>query len=306
MASEFTSDYISDTFKNRVWALFSSDLYRVNTKEAYLLAINRICEYARKDFLEIKTADAQAYFNALADGEVTKKNGEKYSATSVYIFYSQLSAVANYIVENNSIYGDLDYAHPFYGVKIKEPSSQIELSYTLSLNDIKKILTSFKGTDLYLIICFAFRLGLSNKMLLALLPSDVLLTSKGDYVLQMRPESKNKPVRHLTIPKDLTEDVKTYMATLPMSSKTLFHNSRNKPLTRKTLDFKIKAEMEKIGYSGVTLQRLRTSAGFHMRKGGATPTELSLQLGIDERWIYRYNGALEELENQASSKIVME
>lgn len=306
MAGDFTSTYVSDTFKNRVWSLFSSDLYRQNSKDAYRLAIDRICDYSKKDFLKLTSKDAQRYFDALAAGAVVKKDGDRYSSTSIYIFYSQLLAVSNYIMSEKELYSDLDYVHPFYSVRIKEPSNQVELSYTLTMGDMKNILSAFKGTDLYLIISFAFRLGLSSKMILNLIPSDVQLAGSGDYVLRIRPESKLKRDKFLAVPDDLTNDIKKYMESLPMSCKTLFHNSRNDPLTRKTLDLKLKTETEKIGYTKVTLQRIRTSAGFHMRKNGATPEELSLQLGINERWVYRYNGAVEDLANQASRCIKME
>ncbi len=297
------SRYISDEFKNRVWALFSAQLHKTNTRNAYWTAVCRICDYLKKDFLEITAADAQEYFDMLSSGGITKKNGDRYTVASIYIFYSQLRAVSNFIIENNSTFHDLAHKAPFTFVKIKEPSQTVELSYMLSIKDIGRILTALKGTDLYFITNLAFRLGLSSNNIIKLRPSDVQVAKNDRLLLEIRPDSPLKSSRHLVVPEDMAADLQKYLDTVPLSCKTLFHNTRYEPLTRKTLDYNLKKATEKAGYKGVTLQRIRTSAGHHMAKAGATPTSIALQLGINERHVTRFTGSLDELEGQASEKL---
>ena len=301
------SEYFSDTFINRIWPLFSSTLIKPDTKNSYLLAVKKICDYLKKDFLEINADEAQEYFNMYSHGGFTKKDGTPYNVASIFIYYSQLKAIANYIIENHGTFQDIKYTSPFTFTKIKQPSVNVEVKNLLSLKEIGQILSFVKGTPLFLILSFACRMGLSNRDIIQLRPQDVQKAKNDRFILSIRSSIPGKaPKRHLAIPEDLDSDLQEYWQRIPLQCKTLFYNTRLNPLTAKTLEIMIKRETEKAGFKGVTMQKLRTSAGFHMYQNGAKPSSVAIQLGINERWVYRYNGDFSEFENQASQKIQVE
>ncbi len=297
------SKYLEDTFKNRIWPLFSAQFRTQNARAAYWNIVCQICNFLEKDFLDITAADAQNFFDALSSGDFKMKSGKRYSVGSIFIFHSQLRAVSNFIVENYNTFRDISYTPPFTFTRVEEPEQTLSYSYILSISDLKRILNSMRGSYLYLVMSLSFRLGLGTNDLIHLAPSDVQVAKNGRLVLVLDARSRSKKPRYLAVPEDLVPDLTAHLETVPSTAKTLFSNSRRSPLTRKTLDYIIKKATEKIGYKNVTLQRIRSSAGHHMSAAGATSSSVAIQLGINERWIYRFTGPLDELTGQASEKI---
>lgn len=313
---DWNCKYLSDTFLNRVWPLYSQKVAG-KAKSARLNAVIMICEYLKCDFMDIDRTGAQSFFDALESGKIeSKMNHRPYSQITVCLFYDYLNAIANSIVGNPKAFPDLNYSNPFTFVKVSRPSEQHRHSDVVETADIGAILSALHGTQMYWVVMFAFRLGLREMELLALTPDDVVCDKEGHIALIVRKpvrKSSNLNVYDLTkrrfvrIPDDLTDEFREFYNHIPGNSPTVFCNERRRAFTDDVFRNYFASELRKAGLQPVTLQKIRRTAKLQMLRSGATPEQIARQCGISSgRYMNQFNNILEMTANQASELVKIE
>lgn len=291
------SIYCSDLFKNKIFPSFQCRLKTAATASHYTASVNMLCDYLKKDFLDIDKEEAQLFFNLLCSGEASK-SGRPLSPKSVNIHYARIRALSVFVQENHELYG-IDYVSPFLFLTIYEPAPDITQEQILTSEEIDNLLKAAKDLQMYLILSLVLTCGLSVKEITGLKPHQLVLDVENRLSISFLQAAGSK-YRYIKVPESLKEPLLLHADSVRAYSSTVFSNSRGTPFSERTLELRVKKVMEDAGLSGWTMRDLRNTAAFYMLSGGASLSQTATQLGICERWMYRFNKVVEEMDVQAS------
>lgn len=283
------SVFLSQLVKERVWPRYELSLKRERTRRDYYRYVSRICDYLCCDFLCIDAVMAQGYFYHM------ESRADGYTPKSLHSMLSALRSFATYIEKNRSIWGLDDYVNPFVGVLVSSYTDNLHMNDIPLPDQVDAILSAASvDTQMYLILLLVLRCGLSVSEVCRLKASCVRQDEAGRFFLEII-KNDGKMRRNVKIPTDILPAVLSFCGECP-SDGPLFYNQKGQPLQVRTLQmyFSDLVKSADLGRS-FTLQDIRHASIAYMRKGGAEASSVASYTGISERWVYRYNGVLDEL-----------
>lgn len=289
--------YFSEVFKETILPTFFARFKRQSTRKSYLTAATAICNYFEKDFLELTPEDISHYFSMMKSGEILTHNGYVFSSKSIAFYLSGLGSLARYIAENGSYFG-ITYSNPFVHYNIEE-SPYIEGYDIPSLSDIDRLLRTVTDARLRIIYCLVLRCGLSTSEIISLAPKQFAVDSENRMAIVFKTEGKDP--RFVKVPEDIRTEVSAFLVSVSASAPQVFLNKRGQALTQTVLSRMVRQSIIDAGLRKLwTLQDLRNACACHMLASGAPPVDVAHQLGIEPRWMYRYDHAVADLDLQAS------
>lgn len=290
------SDYCSELFKNKIFPAFCLKLKTADAASTYMLSVNMICDYLKKDYLDIAAAEAQDFFDALASGEGTK-SGRPIAKNTIMMRFSCIRSISSFILANQDLFG-IEYTSPFLYLNVTEPAQAISPDQVLTSEQIDNLLKCAKDNQMYLMISLVLTCGLAVKELITLKQSQLVLDEKNRLSISFLKDN-GTDYRYIKVPESLKEPLLLHADSMRPFSDLVFTNKYGKPYSMRVIQLHVKELMEEAGMSGWTLQDLRKTASFYMLSGGASLSQTATQLGISERWMYRFNRVVEEMDVQA-------
>ena len=294
--------YCSGLFSEKIFPLFASTkLKSKQSHDNYIVVINHICEHFEMDFLELSSDEMKLYFDGLNAGTIAAKNKRRFSPATIYDRYAKARAVSNFILLNQEDF-HITYESPFAEPILKENSPYLKMEDVLALQECEKLLSCTKDVQLYLIFSLALRCGLSEHEIITLGPQNLILDGNNQLFIPSRRRKSDEP-RHVKVPDELKEQLLNHAWNIPLTCPTVFYNRYGEPFKPCALQRKVKRHMAAAGFPGWTLQDLRNTASAHMLSGGASASSVAHQLNISERWMFRYEHVVNELQASDYSKI---
>ena len=284
------SEYTSDEFR-LIWSQFESTLKTAKSRNLYRYYVNWICDFCKKDFLDIDAKLAHKYFFSLEHAD------KKYSVKYLHSMLSAYISIANFIILHRDVFEKKEYENPFLSIVLGEYTDNICVSAIPTEKSIQKILSASKKADtqLYLIFALAFFCSLTVSEIIRLTFDDFIVDQNNNIGLHISARTNVEHDRYVKIPSMLFPELNK----LGMSAGTrkfFFVNSYGRPLQTRTVQTNVSAFMKTLGLpKPYTLQQIRNASVVYMRIGGATSSDVAKYTGVSERWMYRYDGVIDEL-----------
>lgn len=228
MDDTFFSDYHHPFTKQliqRFLQTISSKKGRLN----YLGCLRRLSDYLKKDFFQINSSDAFAYYNYMRGFRLSDKTiaSNLYCINSFVCFCRGCDMV------------EKTYSNPFSSISIPTIEEAVLTSHIPASKEFDAILSATKlySQALYVITVLVGRLGCSASSALALKRHDVFLDSSPAFI-QIN-DTYGKPPRAIELPNDVACILNSYLYTMPCleSDSVLFRTTvRSNPLTMRTLE----------------------------------------------------------------------
>ena len=290
------SQFISEQFLEDIFPLFCGQLQNKRTKNNYYNAVSAICDFCEKDFLSLNPDDIRRYFSALRNGTLRTATGFHFSSNTISVRLSCLRSIGTFIEETGGYWGLEEWESPLKYF-VPEDTPDIELSDIPSLHDINCILEAATDIRMRLILMLVLRCGLTSTEIVELTPKQFFVDSENRMGIVFKERNEE---RYVKIPdEDVRPELTLYLSSVPGTAPAVFLNSRGTPLSAVVLQRMVKNLMIRAGVTPLwTLQDLRNACACHLLASGAAPTEVAYQLGIQPRWMHRYENAVEELELQ--------
>lgn len=251
MSSYKKSDYFSEEFIE-LFTVYTNSIANERTAAETWGAVRVLCDYLKKDFLDIDEKDSTHFFDYMASraSQGTLKCTTINSRKSIY------NRLCIFLNEN---YPELGFGNPFAQIRPLTYRAGIKPSKIPSLSEIDAVLEASKSEPMYyLILSLAFRAALTATNIISLRQDNIQKTDKGLCI-----HFTGKHDQIIPLPNDITILLSDYMASMTYMDKEghLFYNKYNNPLTLRNLD---KAVEKYIARSGIekkyTLQDLRSRA----------------------------------------------
>lgn len=297
------SKYLSDTIKEYIWPTFSMGLKTKRARDNYYSVLCMICNYTKRDFLDITYTQAQEYFDYLLISNNKKK---RLALSTVQSRLSMLNSFAKYIVENKkNLNIDRPYTNIYMYINIPEYDNYIKPDDIPSIEELNKLLeVSSDNNMMYLIFALVIKCAFSTSEICKMKESHIVEDLSGRFCVEINEYNK---IRRVKLPDDIVGIIKDYMKYKP-AGEYLFYNKKGLNLKVRNLESYCKkymkmAELKK----AYTLQDIRNAAICYMKSSGASDDSIAKYIGVDGRWMYRYDCVLEELDLQAVdySKIII-
>ncbi len=269
--------YCSPEFE-KCFRLYGASEHKASrTINEYTSYINMICDYSRKDFLDLGLEDGQTYINHLTglyhSGSLSRK--------TIKVRLSCYKSLGNYIEESGKVDG---YENPFAMIRNPEvDDDHINTTKVPTINEVDAVLSAAKRDSLmsYLIIALAVRVGLSASSILKIRHQS-FLQSDGSLILCINKRSDTEKEIFIPLPEDIKALIENYLSTIvPDESGHIFFNQRKHPLSMRNLDTLIK---NVIADSGIdkkySLKDFRTRAILDMTNAGVSAQTLGDYTGL--------------------------
>lgn len=267
-----------------LWKKFSPSLKTLKTRYEYLMDVNRLCEFSNSDFICLSSNQVQEYFKMLSQKGLTVK--------TIQGKLSCFKSISKFIEQNI----DREWENPFSSIHVESFSEFLNPNSVPTLKELDIIMEQAKNDNrLYLIFSLILRCGLSASEVSRLHAEMFQLDGMNRMFLSI---SSGNKTRRIKIPKDVANVFIKYTEIENIFSGPLLYNKKKKPLSYHALCDMVRECMHTSGFN-YTMQDLRNVSMAHMLKGGATTKEVADYAGISERWLYRYQEVLEELDVSA-------
>lgn len=286
------SIYFSKTF-NLIWQQFieSGALILPRTQRDYFTNVCSICDFLKKDFLDISYKDAQYYFDHISQTQQLK-------VSSLNAKLASLRSISTYILKNidrDKYDIDSNFTNVFSRVIITAQDNYIKKDSIPTPKELQLILESASSNDmLFLILSLIIKCSLTVSQVCNLKPSQIATDAaeRGFIIFSNGPKT-----RFVKLPTDVMELLISYTNSYGVNN-FLFYNKHNKPLRPRTLEtlfqsYLSKSEIQK----SFTLQDIRNASIVYMLKGGASQSAVADYIGVSNRWMFRFNQVIDELDN---------
>lgn len=281
-----------------IWNDFQNKLKTDRAKDNYFSTLCMICNFASKDFLDLTYSDADKYFRMLQE---PKSKSKRVKLSTVQGRLSALRSVSSYIKEFESRYdlGEV-YENFFFYIKLPEQDVFLKKEDVPTINEVDRLLIAADNNlMMFLIISMVFRCGFTASEICKMTISQLISDPAENYGVEFRERGGTRIVK---LPHDVVTILKKYLQTLPVGlnkSEFLFHNKRGTKLTVRNLDLYVSELVKEAGLSKpFTIKDIRHATIVHMRKANAKDEDIANCLGLDTRWIFRYDQVVEELKYQ--------
>lgn len=283
-----SSSYLSEFFLSVIWPQYASTLKKPRTRSDYFSYACNICDYLECDFLSITLEGAKGYFNKLCRD---KKLSVKSMNTRLYSLHS----ISSFIYKNKDFFDTPNYIDVFQFVSVSSYDTHLRAEDVPDKKTIDRLLTACEKDDtMFLILSLVIRCSLTASQICHLTPSMIATDASGRCFITFRSYNRE---RHVRVPNDVMKLVCDYIEINGIKDH-LFYNQKGRPLQIRTLqdmmsNLSVAAGLKK----PVTLQDLRNASITLMLHGGATPSSVAYHAGVSERWMYRYDSVLEDIDD---------
>lgn len=279
------SRYLSVTFQEDVLSKFLASLKTDKSKNDYNTLICSICDYCKKDFLDLQIGDAKAFF----EEEIRKIIAGSITKQTVTVKLARLLSISNYIIKNDLIDGYL--VNPFTNVEIPETEKAVDPKSIPSIDEMDHLLELAKeDTGLYVALSLIIRCALTSGELCKLKRSNLITFSDGTFALDFRYQNSQKRIK---LPEDIVDLIDSYMTSRPHAGEYLFYNKRGNPMRMRDMENLYAKTMGPDNQ--FTMQDVRNGAIVYMLKCGASQKQAADYVGISPGWMSRYNEALSSM-----------
>lgn len=288
--------YLSPLFTGEIWPMFSRSLNTEKSKADYYSVIRDISRYAKKDFLELKEAEAQGYFNHLL---ILSQNG-KQSVKTVKVKLARLKSVSNFILRHSYLF-DLQQTYlknPFLRITLPQTEDYLLKKNVPNVEELNDILAKAESDRmLYVILCLMVRCGLSAGEICMLKFEDFVSDSTGHVGIEYCYRNVR---RYIKLPDDVLEQIRNYIGDAEVSNSAyLFHNKRQNQLRIRDLERLYLKYLPADEDPHFTLSDIRNGSAAYMLICGASPSEVADYIGIAPEWMRRFDRVIPELHKAA-------
>lgn len=297
------SRYISELFLSEVYPFIESRFRNETSKYNYRTALNHICDFCQKDFVDLTEYDIRRYMNAMADGSLCNANGKPFTKTGASVRLSCLRSIAKSLESSEGLFQiPFDYESPFKEITIAD-TPDIKLERVPTVEDIDRILNT-ADEQMRIITLLAYRCCLTVSELMELDVKQFAEDRKGRLFIHFKPAIASE--RDVKIPDDIRPDVERYLGRIGSEATNLFVNKRGGAFTEKTLSTAFKKTVILAHTSSRwTLQDIRNAGISHILYSGAEPEKVAEFLGVLPKWIKRYDKVVEGLDLQPNELSVV-
>ena len=288
MQSSFLSDITRQFFDD-----FKATLKSEQSQKEYFYIINAFCNYCEKDYLVAGTDDFKNYFDSMdtaaAMGNISYK--------TICTRYAVMINFSAYIVSHADDYGVNSFVN--YMVKVKKPGVSINIKSKSipTLEQLDRIYTAAQ-TDyaMYCIISLVNKCALTVEQICKLrLQSFIMDSEMNCGILFPYQYSADK---YIKLPDDVRDILNEYVNEVRNSSTDFFFcNAKGGQLTPRVLQNRMKrivnaaAGDEEWNFS---LQDIRNLSVVLMLKGGAAADDVATYIGINSKWMQKFDKAVED------------
>ena len=267
--------YCSDTFKG----LFTRYGYGVSNQRTlyeYTGYINLLCEYIKKDFLDIEDADADSYMsymlNKVSEGSLTRQ--------TVCVRLSCYKAVSRFVDELDEIDG---YYNAFEKVHRPEIRTyELNPAKIPTLKELDAVMSAAKADPkYYLILALATRVGLTVTNIVNI-KRNCVIEENGRLFIYIPPANDFRSERYVMLPQDVQKLMESYLADYKQDDSGYIFIIRNKnPLTIRNIDSAVSKYIKASGIDKhYTMKDLRTRAILELVEAGADPDVIGEYTGL--------------------------
>jgi len=288
MQSSFLSDITRQFFDD-----FKATLKSEQSQKEYFYIINAFCNYCEKDYLVAGADDFKNYFDSMdtaaAMGNISYK--------TICTRYAVMINFSAYIVSHADDYGVNSFVN--YMVKVKKPGVSINIKSKSipTLEQLDRIYTAAQ-TDyaMYCIISLVNKCALTVEQICKLrLQSFIMDSEMNCGILFPYQYSADK---YIKLPDDVRDILNEYVNEVRNSSTDFFFcNAKGGQLTPRVLQNRMKrivnaaAGDEEWNFS---LQDIRNLSVVLMLKGGAAADDVATYIGINSKWMQKFDKAVED------------
>ena len=282
--------YVSDDFRD-AYRRFSTSVRSLRTLDEYTGYINLLCNYLKKDFLDIDYADADRYFKE----QRSKISEGRLSRYTVCVRLSCYKSLASYISSASVRDG---YEDPFQYIRHPEIDYNIvnanKIPLLGELNELIEVIKT--DTMFYLVFMLASRVGMSATDIVSI--RSHMLDVNGDvYYVVFPARTQFEEPRIVTLPDDVCSLVRRYLLELGgygggedavskrlsegIAKGYIFFNRLGNPLTIRNIDSYFDKACRESGIGKkYTLKDFRSRAILQLADAGVTAKEISRYTGL--------------------------
>ena len=297
------SPYISELFLTEVYPYIESKFRSETSRYNYRTALNHICDFCEKDFVELTESDVRRYMDAMANGTLCNANGKPFTKTGASVRLSCLRSIAKSLESSEGLFPiPFDYSSPFRRITISD-TPDIKMERVPTVEDIDKILKT-ADEQMRIITLLAYRCCLTVSELMELDVEQFAEDRKGRLFIHFTPAIA--PERDVKIPGDIRTEVERYLNRIGPNATYVFVNKRGNAYIEKTLSLAYKKVVIQAQTSARwTLQDIRNAGISHILYSGAEPEKVADFLGVLPKWIKRYDKVVEGLDLQPNELSVV-
>lgn len=279
-----SSAYYSEKISGTLLPMFLKSYTNQRTSKEYNNYINALCDYLKKDFLDITYEDAQKYYNFL----YSKHFYGYISQKTIDSRFSCYRTFGRFISENDLHDG---YKNPFLKIRPKTIDDTIDITNIPAMQELDMIMNSCKNDMFFLILALAGRAAMKTSEILHIRCSDI--TIDGETVI-IEMHRKNANSRFVILPDDVSALMIKYLENYVAygEGQYLFYNRYHNPLTSRNLDAAVKRIVKKSGVPHCyTLKDIRSRAIIDMKNADIDEDTISNYVGITKMRLSMYNNA---------------
>ena len=271
---------------------FKETLKNDRSKTEYFYILNSFCAFCGKDYLNASYEDFKNYFDSLN----TSASLGDISFKTICTRYAVMINFSSYIVAHAATYNISNFMN--YMVKVQKPGVSINIK-SKSMPDLKQlneIYTAAKEDPMmYAIIALVNKCALTTEQICKLKLANFIIDSEMNCgILFPYQYSADK---YIKLPDDIRDIINQYVNTYRNTSTDyLFCNAKGGPLTHRVLQNKMKTIVKKASGEEewtFTLQDIRNLSVVLMLKGGAEAKDVSEYIGVNSKWMQKYDRAVE-------------
>lgn len=265
------SDFISDATKDLLEE-YTAHTRAKRTGYEYAGYLNLLCDYVKKDFLDITEMDAASYFDYLKAG----CHGGDLSVKTVCARLSCYRSFARYILVNHP---EVECIDAFLKIKRPDIADDIHPNHVPSLEEMDAVMTVAKESPMYyLIFALAARVGLSSSNIISI-RKDTIIEEQGRMYLTFPPKNDLEEALCVMLPEDVERIMRSYLNTVSATD-YIFLNERRRPLSQKNLVENVEKIITKSGVGHYTLKDFRTRAVLELVHAGVPIETISGYTGL--------------------------
>jgi site-specific recombinase XerD len=290
------SIYMSELFVNKIWPDFSKDkLKNKRAHQNYYSIVCMLCDNAKSDFLDLSPALAQSYFDSLTTQKPKKR---RIALSTIQSRLSAMRSISSYILENREKYDiSTSYTNVFLFIDIPPLDENVkreDIPTVKELNDI--LISSSEDAMMFLIFSMVIRCGFAASEICKMKVSQICEDAANNFSVTFHEKNRT---RYVKLPEDVVMVLLDYRRFIKVSQEYMFYNKKGHVLKVRNLETLVRKYVSLAGVSKYyTIQDIRNAAVCYMKASGADDISIANFIGIEARWMYRYDYVVKELDMQ--------
>lgn len=286
------SIYFSETFYNGIWMSFATTLRASKTRNDYFSLLCEICDYCKKDFLELEPTDGKAFFDYLFE----RNRAGKLRKSSISVHFYKLNSISNYIIENGVKYGVKSFQNPLSSLCDVSIDSFLTEEHVPDIEMMDRILSMCKkDLQLYTAVGLIVRCALTSSELCSIKRDCIVQDGKGNCGIKFKTRSSE---RYVKIPEDIVCLIGQVIGAYPSVDGTLFVNTRGRALSVRGLQrlYNKYVYFNNDEYCYNMSDIRNGSIAFFLAHGAIERDSIAEYVNISKGWLIRYANVIPDLE----------